>query len=94
MMVIGIAEVHSFSNQHPECRQELAELVRELEAGDFATPHALKERYPKCKIIDGKTVVFKIRGNRYRLTAKIAYNTKHLQIVAVETHSQYDRRQL
>jgi mRNA interferase HigB len=65
-----------------------------LEAVHFSKPAALKEQYPSCKIIDGKTVVFKIRGNRYRLTASVAYNMGVVNIVAVETHAEYDRRRL
>ncbi len=94
MIVIGTRHIHTFSKHHPECQQELAELVRELEAMQFSKPGALKDRYPSCKIIDGKTVVFKIRGNRYRLTANVAYNTGLINIVAVETHAEYDRRRL
>jgi len=38
--------------------------------------------------------VFKVRGNKYRLSAKVAYNTQKVLILAVETHAEYDRRTL
>lgn len=94
MDVVGLNHVDEFVKRHPECRQELSELIRELEASSFATPHDLYARYPSCKILDGRTIVFKIRGNKYRLSAKIAYNTQKVVIQAMETHAEYDRRTL
>ena len=94
MLVVGTKEIDSFLRRHPECRQELSELVRELRAFRFADPSALKAYYPSVRIIDGRTAVFKVRGNKYRLTATIAYKTQVFLVVAMETHAQYDRRQL
>lgn len=94
MTVIGLEQISSFVKKHRECAQELAELVRDLEAADLPTPEALRQRYPSAKILDGRTVVFKVRGNRYRLSAKIAYNTGTIIILGVETHADYDRREL
>jgi mRNA interferase HigB len=94
MVVVGTIHLESFIRKHPECAQELAELVRDIEASSFATPNALKDRYPSSKIIDGRLVVFKVRGNRYRLTARVAYNTQVLVVLAMETHAEYDQRRL
>jgi len=94
MDVVGLNHVEAFLKRHPECRQELSELVRELEASSFATPLELSARYPSCRILDGRTIVFKVRGNKYRLSAKVAYNTQKVLILAVETHAEYDRRTL
>jgi len=54
----------------------------------------MKARYPSCKIIDGQTVVFKIRGNRYRLTVLVSYKGQLVKVEAIETHAEYDRRKL
>jgi mRNA interferase HigB len=94
MVVVGIDKIDTFLRKHPECRQELSELVRELESSSLPDPNSLKSRYPACKVIDGRTVVFKVRGNRYRLSARVAYNTQVLVVIALETHAEYDRRDL
>jgi len=94
MVVVGVQIVEVFLRRHPECRQELSELIRELRSGDFLDPNALRAQYPSIKIIDGVTVVFKVRGNKYRLTATVAYKTKVVVIRAMETHADYDRRRL
>lgn len=94
MLVVGTDILHKFWSRRPECRQELSELVRELEAIRIADTHAMKARYPSCKIIDGQTVVFKIRGNRYRLTVLVSYKGQLVKVEAIETHAEYDRRKL
>jgi mRNA interferase HigB len=94
MLVVGVEHIDAFVKKHPECRQELAELVRELEASRLTDPNAMKARYPSSKIIDGCTVVFKVRGNRYRLIMQVAYKTQIAAIKALETHAEYDRRRL
>src|SRR6266487_1527173 len=90
MVVVGIRVIDDFLKRHAECRQELSELIRELRSGQFADPNALRAHYPSIKIIDGVTVVLKVRGNRYRLTATVAYKTQVFFIRAMETHADYD----
>ena len=94
MDVVGLKHIDVFVRSHPECRQALSELVRDLEASQFLTPQHLVERYPSCKILDGRIAVFKVRGNRYRMSVQVAYNTQKMVIRAVETHAEYDRRTL
>ncbi len=94
MVVVGRERIKKFVERHEECRQELAELVRDLESARFATPTDLRNRYPSAKILDGNVVVFKVRGNRYRFSAQVAYGTQVIVVLAVETHAEYDRRTL
>jgi len=94
MVVIGLKRVARFLRNHPECRQEVAELVRELGSGTFSDPQSLHGRYPSCKVLDGSVVVFRVRGNRYRLSVQVAYNAQTMVVLALETHAEYDRRTL
>lgn len=94
MVVVGRKHIDGFLRKHPECRQEVSELVRDLESAQLTHPEAVGARYPSAKILDGRIVVFKVRGNRYRLSVQIAYNTGLLVILAIETHAEYDRRTL
>ena len=94
MVVIGLKQIERFLESHPECKQEVAEWVREIESSTFAKPQDLRDRYPSCKVLDGRVVVFKVRGNKYRLSAQVAYNTQVVVVLALETHAEYDRRTL
>jgi mRNA interferase HigB len=94
MVIVGRKRIDDFVAGHPECKQELSELVRELEASRFGNPLELKAKYPSCKTLDGRIAVFKVRGNRYRLSIRVAYNTQIMVVIAMETHAEYDRRTL
>ena len=92
MVVIGIEHIEKFLEKHPECGTELTELVRDIESATLTDPNDLKQRYPSSKVINGKFVVFKVRGNRYRMTVVVAYKTQIVSIRALETHVEYDER--
>ncbi len=42
----------------------------------------------------GEFVVFDIGGNKYRLTAKIEYAKGKVFVIFMDTHEEYDRRDL
>lgn len=94
MEVVGLPSIEKFLRRHRDLEQEVHQLIRELEAGSFRTPQALKQFFPSCKIVDGNTVVFKIRGNHFRLSAKIAFSVGVVRLLALEKHESYDRRDL
>lgn len=49
----------------------------------------LKQVYSSADLV-GRYVVFNIRGNKYRLIARIVYRSQTLFVVAVMTHEEYD----
>ena len=94
MVVLGLQRIDAFVRKHAECRQEAAELVRDLRSASLRTPHEVLRRYPSAKVLDGRIVVFKVKGNRYRISCRFAYNSQTVVVLAAETHAEYDRRVL
>lgn len=94
MRVIGRLEVEKFLSRHSELRPDISELFRDIERRAFRSMEDLRQQYPSIKVIDGRTVVFKVRGNKYRLSARVSFAPEVLRIIALETHAQYDRRDL
>lgn len=94
MVVVGRGRLVGFLKRHHECNQEVSELIRDLEGVELPTPESVRARYPSAKVLDGRVVVFKVRGNKFRLSVQVAYNTGRIVIVALETHAEYDRRVL
>lgn len=94
MVVVGKGRLETFLKRHHDCQQEVSELIRDLEAASLPNPDAVRARYPSAKVLDGRVVVFKVRGNKFRLSVQVAYNTGTVVIVAIETHAEYDRRGL
>ena len=60
------------------------------EGGDWDTPAKVKRRYGTASIVGGNRIVFNIKGNDYRLVAKINYTYRIVYVRFVETHKEYD----
>jgi mRNA interferase HigB len=94
MIVVGQGIIHKFLKSHADCSADVAELVRDLESATLRSPDDVRLRYPSAKVLNGRLVVFKVRGNHYRLSMQIAYKTGIASVIALETHADYDRRNL
>jgi mRNA interferase HigB len=92
MRVVGLVHVAHFLKRHPECTTEVQALVAELREAQFTKPDEVRNKYPSAKVLDGRNVVFKIRGNKYRLITTFAYHTRLVVVEGLETHAEYDRR--
>jgi mRNA interferase HigB len=56
----------------------------------WRNPEDVKASYPKASILKGSRVVFNIKGNDYRLIARLAYPAQVLEIRFFGTHREYD----
>lgn len=92
MRIVGREKLISFCSAHGEARKWGASWVSEAEAADWASPQAIKDRYPAASFLAGNMVIFNVRGNAYRLEVAVAYQTGAVRIVWAGTHAQYDRR--
>jgi mRNA interferase HigB len=57
----------------------------------WRNPEDVKSAYPKASILKAGRVVFNIKGNDYRLVARIQYQAGVLAIRFFGTHAQYDK---
>jgi mRNA interferase HigB len=96
MIVVSIKRIESFIAEHKR-GQEAAGALRawhkEVKAGAWKSPAELKEHYPKSRPI-GKgsgVTIFNIKGNHFRLVARINYQAGVIKIEFIGTHSEYDK---
>jgi mRNA interferase HigB len=54
-------------------------------------PEDVKTSYPKASILKAGRVVFNIKGNDYRLVARVQYQAGVLVIRFFGTHAEYDK---
>jgi mRNA interferase HigB len=57
----------------------------------WRNPQDVKAAYPKPSILKAGRAVFNIKGNDFRLIARIQYQAGVLAIRFFGTHSEYDR---
>jgi mRNA interferase HigB len=57
----------------------------------WRNPQDVKAAYPKASILKAGRVVFNMKGNDFRLIARIQYQAGALAIRFFGTHSEYDK---
>lgn len=58
---------------------------------EWSNPEDVKASYPKASILKAGRVVFNIKGNDYRLIARVQYQAGVLAIRFFGTHAEYDK---
>lgn len=73
MRVIAKSTLRDFWVIHKECEEPLKSWYDEAEKSNWISPNEIKYVYPSVSILQGKRLVFNIKGNSYRLVVKINY---------------------
>jgi len=58
---------------------------------EWRNPEEVKAAYPKASILKAGRVVFNIKGNDFRLMARLQYQAGVLAIRFFGTHAEYDK---
>lgn len=91
MRVLGIPKLDEFKRNHTDSRGPVDSWLAEAKEAVWNGPQDIKDRYNHASFLADNFVVFNIKGNRYRLIVKVAYNTKIVKIEKVLTHEEYTR---
>lgn len=91
MRVIAKRTLRDFWIKHADAEQSLKSWYQEITNAEWASFNELKMDYPNASIVNGKRVVFNIKGNRYRLVAKFNFDYRLCFIRFVGTHAEYDK---
>jgi mRNA-degrading endonuclease HigB of HigAB toxin-antitoxin module/antitoxin component HigA of HigAB toxin-antitoxin module len=62
-----------------------------MRKADWKTPAELRQVYPNADLV-GRRTVFDIAGSKYRLIARVNYQTQRVFVLYILTHSEYERR--
>jgi mRNA interferase HigB len=88
--VVGRHILDDFCRRHADAVEQVRSWVAEVEDAQWSTPLELKERYHRASTLEGNRVVFRIKGNTYRLLARVSYKNQVVRVEKVGTHAQYD----
>ena len=89
MNVISYKRIREFSSIYRDAEIALRAWFSTAKKASWQNLAKLKQVYPSADLV-GRYTVFNIRGNKYRLIARIIYRSQTLFIVAVLTHEEYD----
>lgn len=93
MRVIAKRRLREFWEPSPELAEAKAPSEawhEEVAAAVWDKPQQVKAQFRHASILKDSRVVFNIKGNNYRLVAKINYPYQVIYVRFVGTHQQYD----
>lgn len=92
MRLIGKRHIDAAIRKHPDLAGPLRAWTAEVQHASWETPLDITSRYPRASILHGgRRIVFRIRGNRYRLIAIVEYVGGIVRVRWIGTHAEYDR---
>jgi mRNA interferase HigB len=97
MIVIGTDVIENYLADHAghkgiKAARSQYEAWRDIVTrANWRNPEDIKVSYPKASILKASRVVFNIKGNDYRLVARVQYQACALAIRFFGTHVEYDK---
>lgn len=91
MRVISRKTLRDFWEKHAAAEAALKAWFHETKRAEWQSFADIKARHRSADSLPGNRIVFNIKGNTYRLIARIHYNTRIVFIRFVGTHADYDK---
>lgn len=91
MHVVSVKTLREFWERHADSKAALRAWYREAKGANWSSFADIKARYRSADQLPGDRVVFDIKGNKYRLVARIHYNASRVYIRFIGAHAEYDK---
>ena len=95
MLVLGRPRIAAAMKKHAPLRGPLEAWVAEIESAQWAEPADIRARFPRASILTEHRVVFRLKGNRYRLIAIVRFASESscgaVNVLWIGTHAEYDK---
>ncbi len=89
MHVISLKRIREFVSIHRDAKSPLAAWFKIANKASWQNFAELRRVYSSADVV-GRYTVFNIAGNKYRLIARVRYQSQTLFIIAIMTHKEYD----
>lgn len=89
--ILSRRTIREFYKIHPDSKSYLETWYDTVKKATWKKPNEIKEFYTTVTILKNSRVVFNIKGNDYRLIAKINFERQWLFIRFIGTHKDYDK---
>ena len=90
MRIIKRGALVEFWQQHPDAKASLASWFGVVKKATWKTPAEMRAVYGNADLV-GRRTIFNIAGNKYRLIARVNYQTQRVFVLYILTHAEYDR---
>ncbi len=90
MRVIAKSTLRDYWEKNNECEQSLLSWYKVVIKANWSNFNEVKNQFGSCKIVGNDRIVFKIKGNNYRLIVKVSFENQLIWVRFLGTHSEYD----
>jgi mRNA interferase HigB len=90
MRIIAKKTLVDFWLKHANAENSLRSWLFEAKNESWKSPADIRRNFPYAKILPDNRVIFRIKGNDYRLVVKINYTVSVVYIRFIGTHDAYD----
>ena len=90
MRIIKRGALVEFWEMHADARPSLESWYRVVRKAAWKSPAELKAVYANADFV-GRRTIFNISGNKYRLIARVNYESQRVFVLYILTHPEYDR---
>jgi len=90
MRIIKRDALVQFWERHPDAKANLESWYGVARRATWQTPVEMKQIYHNADLV-GRRTIFNIAGNKYRLIARVNYQTQRVFVLHILTHAEYDR---
>jgi mRNA interferase HigB len=90
MRIIKRSALEQFWEKHPDAKTSLESWYGVVRRAVWQTPVEMKRIYPNADLV-GRRTIFNIAGNKYRMVARVNYETQRVFVLYLLTHAEYDR---
>jgi len=90
MRIIKRGALVEFWQQHPDAKASLESWYGVVRKAAWKTPAEMRAVYGTADLV-GRRTVFNIAGNKYRLIARVNYQTQRVFVLYILTHAEYEQ---
>jgi mRNA interferase HigB len=92
MHVAGRQILDEFASTHADARPWVENWIATVEKVRWRIPQDIRCDHASASFLAGNVVIFNVKGNRYSLEVRVAYNTGVVVVRWAGTHAAYDKR--
>lgn len=91
MVVISYKTIREFGEVHQDVIDALNNWYTIMDKSDFANFNELRMVFNSVDAVGDDLYIFNIKGNHYRLVARIIFTVRTVFIKFIGTHKEYDK---
>jgi mRNA interferase HigB len=92
LQLLGRVLLEEFKKKHTIAKKPIDAWTDDVQSSIWKTSQCIKNRYRNADFLHGNKVIFDIKGNTYRLVAKVDYARQVVLVEWIGSHAEYVKK--